>query len=106
MYTPHDLRHTRVVLNELAGIPRKLTMMQTGHQSQTTHDYYNTASKVDQKRIIEMQEQAKVEREKQLLQEFDDFKESVAKVRDEQKVFSTDDEFDDFIKSLWDTMKK
>jgi len=105
IYLPHDIRHTRVVLNEMAGIPRNLTMMQTGHKSMETFQYYNTPSKVQQKKIIELQNQAKVKLEQERKEEYERFRKGLEKVRDEQGIWSTDEEFEKTVKMLWEQTK-
>lgn len=51
--TLHHLRYSYIWFNEQAGIPRKDSMMYTGHQTEATYQYYSISNEDSQKLLDE-----------------------------------------------------
>ena len=81
LYLPHDYRHTRVVDNENAGIPRGLTKMQTGHASDATYWYYDTKPQEHQEQIIDLQEKYYKEHKEKLKRKKSELKKKLERIR-------------------------
>lgn len=81
LYLPHDFRHTRVVDNENARVPRGLTKMQTGHKNDMMLEYYDTKPQEHQEMIIDMQENYYKKHRKKTENKKTDLKKKIEEIR-------------------------